>query len=410
MAYLREVSAQAGTSQEVRAKRFDAKGKAQGAEFQPFGSGTHVALGRPAVAADGGSGLVVAVPASSKGASGDTVLFQRLDAKGSPAGSVISLFTDQSWTYLDGQGIGSLHVTYNSIANEFLVTVQRTIPGRYGPENGIWAQRVSASGGVPAAPVMLLQTSNHGIDSHTVSHAPVASPAGGRYLFAYAGFANGVQLLDRYAKSIAAVSADLGAPSGGHTHPDAAYGRIEGKDRFLLVFSDENNCTPGKTSCTATADQWTGVWGLFVDPLKPDAAATPFPISKIWSHVSARNVFTPRVAYDGVRKAFAVAWREIPLSDPTNTESRSHIRFNLLDSFVADGLGGTSQVPDPPDNTVVSTVTGSCATPKAPCKSLEDPEFPDVAATAAGAAVVWHQRSPPNVQIRAVVGRLLGSP
>ena len=48
--------------------------------------------------------------------------------------------------------------------------------------------------------------------------------------------------------------------------------------------------------------------------------------------------------------------------------------------------------------------------PDAQCLSLEDPGFADVAGTSVGAAVVWHQRSPPTVQIYAVVGRTIEAP
>jgi hypothetical protein len=411
VAYLREMSAVASKSDEVRLRLFDAQGQGQGAELQPFGTGGHVALGRPAIAADPVSkGYVLAAPATLKGAKGDTVILRVLDAKGAAVGGQPSLFDDQAWTYLDGDGVGSLHVTYNSIAKEFLVTVQRTTQGVYDPENGIWAQRVSASGSVLGKPVMLVKTSVHGIDSHAIAYAPVASPSGGRYLFAFGGFAGGVQLLDKNAKSIAGVSLKLGLPDGGSTHPDAAYGQIDGNNRFLLVYSDENNCRPGLQSCTAVKDEWTGVWGIFVDPLNPSTAATAFPISKIWAHVAARRSYMPRVDYDAARKSFVVAWREVPTLNIQNDESRSHIRFNRIGKLVPDGLTGTTQVPDPPANTVVSTATGTCTTPDAQCLSLEDPGFADVAGTSVGAAVVWHQRSPPNVQIYAVVGRTIEAP
>ena len=411
VAYLREMSTVAGKPEEVRLRLFDAKGKGQGAEIQPFGTGSHAALGRPAIAGDlAGKGFLLAVPARLASGTGDTVVLRFLDGKGSPVGSQLSVFSDKTWKYLEGDGVGSLHVVYNSLAKEFLVTVQRTLQGQYGPENGIWAQRVSASGSVIGAPVMLVKTAAHGIDSHTVAYAPVGTPAGGRYLFAFSGFSGTVQFLDKNAKSIAGVSLKLGLPEGGNTHPDAAYGQIDGKDRFLLVFSDEDNCRPGLQACTAVKDQWTGVWGVFIDPLNPSTAATAFPISKIWAHVAARRSYMPRVDYDAARQSFVVAWREVPTLNAQNKESRSHIRFNRIDDFVQDGLAGTTLVPDPPSNTVVSMATGTCKTPDAMCLSLEDPAFADVAATSAGAAVVWHQRSPPNVQIYAVVGRTLQAP
>jgi hypothetical protein len=284
------------------------------------------------------------------------------------------------------------------------------VQARYGKENGIWGQRVSQASGAIGTPVELLNTTVHGIHSHTVAYAPVQSPTGGRYLFAFSGFAGGAELLDKNAKSISGVSLDLGTPKGGSTHFDARFGKIAGKNSFLLVFSDDDNCRPGLTACTATKDQWSGVWGVYVDPMNPSAANTAFPISKIWNHLSAARVHKPRADYDPVRKSFFVVWREIPVLDPQNKESRSHIRANWINYYVKGGLAGTTQVPQPPVNTIVSTPTGNCVTAGASCLSAEDPDFPDAATTATGAVAVWHQKSPPNVKILGVVGQVLAAP
>lgn len=411
VAYLRELPGSPGKPAEVRLKRFDVNGKSQGTELQPFGTGNHKALGRPALAYSPKSNLfVLAIPASIASSTGDRVLVRFLDAKGAPVGKQLTLYGDRTWTYYDGDGVGSLHVTYNSLLDEFLVTVQRTVQGTYQKENGIWAQRLSKASGKIGKPIQLLNTTVHGIDSHTVAHAPVGPTAGGRYLFAFSGFAGGAVLLDKNAKSIAKVPFNLGTPEGGNTHPDAAFGKVDGKERFLLVYSDEDNCKPGMKSCKALKDQWTGVWGAYIDPVKPSSSNTPFPISKIWTHVAGRRAYKPRVDYHPASKSFFVTWREIPTLSQQNKESRSHIRGNWIDYFVKDGLAGTTQVPDPPDNTVISQVTGSCKTTGTMCLSAEDPDFPDAAATATGAAVVWHQKSPPNIQVLSVVGRVLGTP
>lgn len=410
VAYLREISGSPGKPKEVRLKRFDAAGKVLSVELSPFGVGSHKALGRPALAySPKNKSYLLAVPASTASGSGHQLLIGFLNAKGAVIGKQQSLFGDQTWTYHDGDGVGSLHVTYNSLLNEFLVTIQRTVQGTYKKENGIWAQRVSKAGGPIGKPVQLLNTTVHGIDAHAVAFAPVGT-AGGRYLFAYSGFAGGAVLLDKQAKSIAGVPLNLGTPEGGNTHPDAAFGEVDGKQRFLLVYSDEDNCKPGVTTCSATKDQQSGVWGAFINPVKPSSTNTPFPISKIWAHVANRLTYKPRVTYHPGSKSFFVTWRELPTLNKTNVESRSHIRGNWISSFVKDGLAGTSQVPQPPDNIVVSAPTGSCSTKGAPCQSAEDPDFPDAAATTAGAVSVWHQRSPPNAHILSVVGQTLNAP
>lgn len=411
VAYLREITGSPGKPAEVRVRAFDANGKGLGMELQPFGTGNHKALGRPALAySPKGDLYMLAVPASTTSGAGHKLLIRFLNAKGATVGKQLSLFSDQTWSYYDGDGVGSLHVTYNSLLDEFLVTVQRTVQATYQKENGIWAQRVSKASGAIGKPVQLLNTTTHGIDSHTVAFAPVGPTAGGRYLFAFSGFMGGAVLLDKNAKSIAGVPMNLGTPTGGNTHPDAAFGKIDGKERFLLVYSDEDNCKPGLKSCKALKDQWAGVWGAYIDPVKPSSSNTPFPISKIWTHVSSLRTYKPRVDYHAASKSFFVTWREIPTLNKQNKESRSHIRGNWIDYFVKDGLADTTQVPHPPDNTVISTATGSCKTTGAMCLSEEDPDFPDTATTATGAAVVWHQKSPPNVQILSVVGRVLEAP
>ncbi|SFG79760.1 hypothetical protein [Neptunomonas qingdaonensis] len=408
VAYLREIP---GKGAEVRVKTFDINGKGLGMELEPFGTSNHNALGRPALAYSPKSDLfILAVPAVTTSGTGHEVLIRFLDSKGAAVGKQLSLFSDQAWTYYDGDGVGSLHVTYNSLINEFLVTVQRTVQGVYQKENGIWAQRISKAIGESGKPIQLLNTTTHGIDSHTVAYAPVAPNTGGRYLFAYSGFAGVAEILDKNAKSIAGVTLNLGVPAGGNTHPDAAFGKIDGKERFLLVYSDKDNCKPGLKSCKALKDQWAGVWGAYIDPINPSTSNTPFPISKIWDHEALRKTYKPRVDYHPATKSFFVTWRELPTLDKQNEESRSHIRGNWISYLVKDGLANTTQVPTPPDNIVVSTATGSCQATGVRCVSKEDPDFPDTVATATGAAVVWHQKSPPNVKILSVVGRVIGTP
>lgn len=414
VAYLKEQTNLWGNPLELRVKRFNANGEQQGQEIQPLGSGSHVALGRPAIAYSPNSDrFFVAVPERVTG-TGDRVIGRFLDANGGTLPGPEFLLEHAIATYYDGagnaSGNGSLHVTHNSILDEFLVTVQRTISG----DNGVWAQRVSEFGGL-SSQTLLYSCGIHGFDSHGIAYAPVANttPAGGRYLFTVAG---NPMLLDAHAQPIMVTAApnnpnvptssfillNKGKPEGNYAHFDIAYGEVEGKKRFLLVYSDGDNCKPGpQETCPNPQDQWTGVWGTYVNPERLHYTEsiprhnTPFPISKIVTHVGNRYEYKPRVTYSADVKAFFVVWREYPFYDSQNDESRSHIRGNRVDYFVDDGLYGSTIVQKPHDNVVISKVTGPYTAVGSLCPSIEDPNFPDVAAIGGNnAAVVWHQKSP----------------
>ncbi len=374
---------------------YDKAGKQVGNAIYPFGKGAPDAIARPAIAYRPKDDLfLVAVPerVTAVGGSYDRIAARFFDGGGTLKKAIFHLFDDKKSTLLTVSSsidVSPLRVTYNSLLDEFLVTAQRTVNGK----NGVWAQRVSYASGVIAAPHKLIDTGVHGFVSHAVSHAPIAGtkPSGGRYLLTYGPV--GVQLLDSKGKFASVVPLDLGTPKGGHGHPDVAFGTVGGKSRFLLVYSDKNNCQPGSSPCLS----WTGVWGTYIDPMKKSYPSspgnTPFPISKIWTHVGT-EYSQSRVAYSPVAKAFFVVWREVPGLDPKNDESRSHIRGNKVDYFVPDGIAGTSAVKKPYQNIVISPVTGSGCKPSSACISVEDPRFPDVTAIGGGSvAVHWHQYS-----------------
>lgn len=385
---------------------FDASGKRINTIF-PIGKAALGPPHRPAIAyGSNNNDLFLVVFAESVGFPNE-IKYQRVaarfvDGNGKLHKSAFYLFDDKKSTIYSLSrtlDVSPLQVTYNSILDEFLVTAQRTVSG----DNGIWAQRISFSKGLIGAPLNVINKGPGGIISHAVAYAPVAGtvPAGGRYLLAY-GSVN-VELLDSHGKSISIVPLDLGYPSGKSGQPDVSYGVVDGKKRFLLVYSDGNNCKPGtlKSSggspCPQLQDQWTGVWGTYIDPDKskyaPGAINSPFPISSIWSHHAGPNTAESRVTYNTSAKAFFVVWRELPVPHTQNDEDRSHIRGNKVDYFVPDGMANSSQIKKPHTNIVISTPTGNCK-PAVPCMSIEDPHFPDVTAVAGDkVAVHWHERS-----------------
>jgi hypothetical protein len=431
---------------ELRVQRFDLNGVPQGNPIMPFGAYTHLALGRPAIAySPVQNKFLVAVP--EQGSTTDRVLARYLDKMGNPTGPPEFLFTGPTTTFLEGDW-GSLHITYNSMLDEFLVTAElnRMFPdcsNFFAVE--VWGQRVRANGLYGSQ--ILITKDGCGLSiptsfSHAVAYAPLEaySPIvnkdilaknkklpgktiGGRYLFTW-GFSGYISamFLDAEIQPITTcysgpsagmvnmggypygpgISLHLGSPSGKAFHPDVAYGEIEGEKRFLLVYYDQNNCKPPYTSCTGKPEnQWSGVWGIFIDPNRfeyieccQEKDNYPFPISLTWS-VCAYDSRSPRVTYMPEEKSFFVVWNEVPGVHKENIEKYSHIRGNIVDQLVVTGPGLTA--PWPNQNVVLSDVTGPDTTRKA-CQnyvySHQDPTYPDLCSTGGSAIVVWQQKAP----------------
>lgn len=426
---------------ELRARLFTADGIPKGVELAPFGVGSHQAIGRPAVAYSRNSQrYFIAVPEHLSGY--DRVLGRPLDADGNSLCCVEFLFDDGNSLYYagnTGDGEGSLQIAHNYVADEFAVTMQRTywssdcLPSATPCNNSVWAQRVDGSGLI-GSPVLLADLGVNGFHGHALAYAGIGDPgvpafSTGRYFFA-AGTSGLVMLSgtlvpyptlwSQGAPTVPLIPLNHGAPEGHYDDLDFAYGHINGEDLLLVVWSDSDNCRPSLASCPDLADQWTGIWGTFVDPfrLRYDETSgpkdnTPFPISRIWSHYGNTHLSTPRVDFDWQSYAFVVAWREIPFEHVQNVESRSHIRGNYVDYVVPDGLYPTGSVPLPHLNQVLSPVTGSC-TPDSPCLSEEDPVFPDIAAAGLYApgppVIVWQETWVPNPSDQDVRGGFLACP
>jgi len=318
-----------------------------------------------------------------------------------------------------------VRVAYNSVNDEFLVTFQRDrMLSDQSHEYSIVAQRCSTSSASPlGAETALVSPSINTFKSHAIAYAPT-----GQYLLAYDG--GGVTatsihlqlfnyLLNPAYPSWLTIDEE---PDGREDFPDIAWGRIQGKDRFLVVWADGNNCRPdlGSTSCPNEFDQWKGIWGCYVDPLQLTSSndiGRQFPISKLpYLNQFPSPPRMPRTAFNKNHEAFFVAWREIPYNNPGNDENRTHIRGNIIDYYMPciTEESSWSIPPAPPDNIVLSNVSGTC--PENPayvgdCPSEEDPVYPDVAAiNGPGAVVVWQQQYPGNHDDHDIKARVMMLP
>jgi hypothetical protein len=177
-------------------------------------------------------------------------------------------------------------------------------------------------------------------------------------------------------------------------------------DHWLLTWVDTDNlCSDGGqqyiSGCPA-GTPWNGIFGSYFDPwfLYPTPENVAFPISRLSTFGYFRGT---DVAYNATDQAFHVVWQAVPVDDPLNDESRSHIRMNTADSFIA-----SYPAPSPYDNFVVSDTTGSCPPAPAWCTSDQDPVLPAIATdTGQGGLVVWEQLYPPAPTDHDIFGDLV---
>jgi len=384
---------------------YDSNGVHIEGPIYPINKGAHKANSRPAIAFSSTSNIYLVAVADRVepvgAAAYDRVAARFFDKNGTLLKTEYYLFDDKSSIINESLAnpslnVGSVQVTYNSLLDEFLVTVQRTTfyPKQLvTSKNGVWAQRLSFNKGIIGSPIELIDNGLADVHSHTVAYADVqgTNPSGGRYLLSY-GLGNTL-LLDSQSKMLSVVPLNYGEPKSDQAQPHASYGEVQGKSMFLLVYTDANNefCQPGTNPCPS----WSGVWGTFVDPTKTlymgKPANTPFPISKIDDHFVSKYSHQPQVTYSPSKKSFYVVWRELPNPNANVTEKRTHIRGNYVDYYVAPNA---TKIPVPYINQVISAATGTCAVTSKPqvCKSVEDPYFPAAHALAKNkVSVFWHQ-------------------
>ncbi|MGE5682088.1 MAG: NosD domain-containing protein [Bacillota bacterium] len=159
---------------------------------------------------------------------------------------------------------------------------------------------------------------------------------------------------------------------GGIHNVDVAYGPESGYSisgpAFLVVWGDDNNKSQNQ--------EWTGIWGGFVDAKKLDYLTTDpvkdntFPISAIYAHWHQyANTWNPKAVYNPISQKFMVTWRETPGTQQLNDTKVNHIRANRV----------FEKIP-PPVNVVISSVNGN-----------EDPYSPAIASSTINPAglIAW---------------------
>jgi hypothetical protein len=361
--------------------------------------------------------LVVWIKASTSGMG--PLMGQRVSESGTLSGNPITI---------SALALGGISVTYNAAQNQFLVAYTSGIL----PDYAIYGQLLDATGTLVGTSVLLIAAADHpkilynslagnylllgvtagdiysrkigangqplaaaqnvsnnptnNYSSFAAAYAPVTSTATptGRYLLAK--WAVDLMMLDSDGKPLntlynpnlgwydAQIPFKAGSQTGGEYNVSIAYGDTSGYSMwgkaFLVVWSDRNN--------SWQSQEWTGIWGGYVDPAKTDYRTTDavqdnaFPISYIyahWAYSTYAASWKPVVAFNSVARKFQVAWRETPGPETQNDTKVPHIRANV----------GFFSAP-PNSNVVLSATNGT-----------EEPTNPAIAASTTGpsALVVW---------------------
>jgi len=392
------------TRHRVQVQLLNADGSPNGPALFPFSDESFDVLGRPALAYDKDADrFLLAAPVDSSLYVSTGIVTHQLYGDGTnvPASQLFLL----SGLSLDDAGKNSVHVLYNGLRGEFVVTVQTAVLGH----NLVVGERLSDAMVYDA--VALADFGTTAIGVHSIAFAPLGEtdPVGGRYLLAAGTGSPLVLLLDSQLAPITPVPVAWGHQDGGVLDHDIAYGEVGGRNMFLVGSLDNNNCRRGYETCPDAIHQWRGIWGTYVNPaltayLPGPPADASFPISYISYHLmeiewlGMKGVQGPRLSYAPDAKGFFAVWREVPTVD-TVEGLLTHIRGAFVDYYVDNA--GTAPLPGAGSNIVISNGTGTCPAPGDPkypvCESEQDPRFPAVAAaTGMTAAVVWRQRYPPN--------------
>jgi hypothetical protein len=299
----------------------------------------------------------------------DSAIFgQLLDASGTLVGTSVQLM-----------GLaGRPKILYNSLAGNYLLI------GLKGGD--LYSHKIGANGQPLAAAQNITNDPSVDYSKYAAAYAPVTSSATltGRYLVAK--YPVSLMMLDSDGKPMntlynpqqgwydTSIPFRTGSQTGGEYNVSIAYGDTSGYSMwgkaFLVVWSDRNNYWQSQ--------EWTGIWGGYVDPSKTDYQTTDvvkddaFPISYIyahWAYSTHAASWKPVVAFNAIARKFQVAWRETPSTDSQNDTRVNHIRAN--DGFFSAPPGS---------NVVLSAANGT-----------EDPTNPAIAASTTGpsALVVW---------------------
>jgi hypothetical protein len=311
---------------------------------------------------------------------------QVVDAAGSLVGSSVNLM-----------GLaGHPKILYNSVAGNYLLL---------GLKGDLYSRKIGANGQPLAAAQNITNDPAVDYSKFAVAYAPVTSAAtpSGRYLLAK--YPVSLTMLDSDGKPMntlhnpnlgwyeASIPFKTGNQTGGEYNVSIAYGDTSGYsmwgNAFLVVWSDRNNYWQSQ--------EWTGIWGGYVDPSKTDYKTTDavqddaFPISYIyahWAYSTYAESWKPVVAFNPIARKFQVAWRETPGTEVQNDTKVPHIRANA----------GFFSAP-PSSNVVISATSGT-----------EEPANPAIAASATGpsALVVWDDLRNQGVTDHDIYGSLYG--
>ncbi|MBK8946637.1 MAG: right-handed parallel beta-helix repeat-containing protein [Ignavibacteriae bacterium] len=168
-----------------------------------------------------------------------------------------------------------------------------------------------------------------------------------------------------------------GSVVGGEFSVDVSFGMKAGYNlpgpAFFVVWGDNNNTWDGQ--------EWSGIYGSFVNPYKLDYLTTDpvqdnsFPISAIYDHYAYNTKeyaksWKPKVAYNNAGQKFMVAWRETPTTNSQNDTKVNHIRADK------EYTGGSFYTP----NFIISAISGN-----------EKPKEPAIAASTINptALITW---------------------
>jgi hypothetical protein len=280
---------------------------------------------------------------------------------------------------LDWEHVGNWpKVVYNYLSEDYLLVLaalQENPPGSGFYNIKIFGKRVG-SVGQPMGLSWLIEdapygTNEYGLSRFAIAYAPIQTTETpkGRYLLAVQTNSGiNLTMLNQWGYPIDVVYDPQsqqyfryipfqgGSVVGGEFNIDVAFGMKAGYNlqgpAFFVVWGDNNNTWDGQ--------EWSGIYGSFVNPYKLDYLTTDpvqdnsFPISAIYDHYAYNTneyakSWQPKVASNNAGQKFMVTWRETPTTNSQNDTKVNHIRADK------EFTGGSYYMP----NAVISAVTGN---------------------------------------------------
>ena len=363
----------------VMGQRVKENGDLEGSAFTIFSLGT-----LPSVAYNSQTNEYFAV-SSYNGING-----QRLTNVGTLSGPSMQLMTEGTWP----------RILYNPLLGDYLLSAADLVENP--PSSGfyniqIFTRRFDQFGYQQTAIYKVEDApfggNELGYSRFAIAYAPVQTPETpfGRFLLAVQTNSGiNLTMLDSDGLPIDAVydpqsqqyfryvPFSEGKVVGGEFNVDVAFGMKAGYNlpgpAFFVVWGDNNNTWDGQ--------EWSGIYGSFVDPYKLNYLTTDpvkdntFPISAIYDHYAYNTdeyakSWKPKVAYNNGGQKFMVTWRETPTNNVQNDTKVNHIRADK------EYTGGSYYTP----NDVISAIAGN-----------ENPKEPAIAASTINptALITWN--------------------